>query len=128
LKLPQSYWAAISALVVMGADVDETFKASRDRLLGTAIGAITGGAFAFFGKSHLLWFGGAVAVTTLICEALNLKQSLRLAGTTVAIIMLTADSATLLSTIIHRVLEVSLGIIVALAITAIPPRLAVDNT
>lgn len=128
LKLPQSYWAAISALVVMGADVGETIKASRDRLLGTAIGAMTGGAFAFFEKGNLLWFGGAVAVATLICEVLNLKQSLRLAGTTVAIIMLTAGSATLLSTIIHRVVEVSLGIVVALAITAIPPRLAGDNT
>lgn len=128
LKLPQSYWAAITALVVMGADVVETFKASRDRLLGTAIGAVTGSAFAFFGNTHLLWFGAAVGVTTLICEALNLTQSLRLAGATVAIIMLTGGSEPLLATAFHRVLEVSLGVVVALAISAIPPRFAVENS
>jgi len=122
VNLPQAYWAAISALVVMGADVGETFKASRDRLSGTAIGAVTGGIFAFFGRRHLLWFALAVCATALLCEALKLKQSLRLAGVTVAVIMLTGDSPSPVPTMIHRFLEVSLGIVVALVISALPPR------
>ena len=120
--LPQGYWAAISALVVMGADVGETFKASRDRLIGTAVGAVTGGIFAFFGRRHVVWFAVAVCVTALVCEVLDLKQSLRLAGVTVAIIMLTGESASPLPTIIHRFLEVSLGIVVALSVSVLPPR------
>jgi uncharacterized membrane protein YccC len=63
-----------------------------------------------------------VCGTALVCQALHLKQSLRLAGVTVAIVMLTGDSASPLPTIVHRFLEVSLGILVALVISALPPR------
>jgi uncharacterized membrane protein YccC len=55
VQLPQGYWAAISALVVMGADVGETFKASRDRLIGTAVGAVTGGFSP--SSEHVICYG-----------------------------------------------------------------------
>jgi hypothetical protein len=38
LRLPQGNWAAISAFVVMGSDVGKAIAASRNRLIGTAIG------------------------------------------------------------------------------------------
>jgi uncharacterized membrane protein YgaE (UPF0421/DUF939 family) len=46
LKLPESYWAAITAIIVMYSDVSRTLKASAYRLVGTAIGVTIGGAFA----------------------------------------------------------------------------------
>src|SRR5580698_10923653 len=52
--LPEGYWAAISALIVMQSNVGATLNASRTRLAGTAIGAIVGGIFvAIFGMNML---------------------------------------------------------------------------
>jgi uncharacterized membrane protein YgaE (UPF0421/DUF939 family) len=51
LKLPESYWVAISAIIVMYSDVSRTVKASGYGLVGTAIGVSVGGAFAaLFGR------------------------------------------------------------------------------
>ncbi|MFZ0284183.1 MAG: FUSC family protein, partial [Terriglobales bacterium] len=126
LRLPQGYWAAISAFVVMGSDVRETVAASRGRFIGTAIGAALGAVFVIMGGIHLLWFGVAVAATVLICKSLGLGQSYRLACVTVAIVMLTGDAGSPWMISTHRFLEVSLGIVIALIISALPPR-SVDN-
>ena len=40
--LVHSYWAAVSAIVVLGADPAPTFASCRDRIIGTAIGAFLG--------------------------------------------------------------------------------------
>jgi len=120
-KLPQGYWAAISAFVVLGSDVKTTFRASGERLIGTAIGALAGGVFAYFGGSQLLWFGVAATLTVLLCEVLNLGQSYRLACVTVAIVMLINRSASPWNTALNRFLEVALGIVIALILSALPP-------
>src|SRR5712672_362139 len=39
LGLEHSYWAAVSAIVVMAYDTTLTFASCRDRIIGTAIGA-----------------------------------------------------------------------------------------
>jgi len=122
LKLPQAYWAAISAFVVMGADVGATFKASWTRLIGTAIGAVTGAVFVQLWGSHLWSFGVAATVTALLCTLLNLEQSYRLACVTVAIVMLIHNAESPWRLALWRFLEVAMGIVVALAISALPPR------
>jgi uncharacterized membrane protein YgaE (UPF0421/DUF939 family) len=126
LRLPQSYWAAISAFVVMGSDVGVTIAASRDRLIGTAIGAVLAAVFVTFAGVHLLWFGVAVAATVLVCESLGLGQSYRLACVTVAIVMLINNTGSAWKASTYRFLEVALGIVVALIIAALPPK-SVDN-
>ncbi len=122
LKLPQGYWAAISAFVVMGSDVGATVAASRDQLIGTAIGAALGAAFVALWGVHLLWFGVAVAATVLVCESLGLGQSYRLACVTVAIVMLINTAGSPWKSATYRFLEVALGIVVALMISALPPK------
>jgi uncharacterized membrane protein YgaE (UPF0421/DUF939 family) len=119
-KLPQGYWAAISAIVVMQSEVGTTLAASRDRLIGTAIGACMGAVFAAFLGGTILWFGAAVIITILICQFLGLDKSYRLACVTVAIVMLIYHPGAPWAPAIHRFLEVALGIVIALAITAIP--------
>jgi hypothetical protein len=121
LKLPQGYWAAISAFVVLGSDVKTTFRASGERLIGTAIGALAGGVFAYFWGSQLLWFGVAATLTVLLCEILNLGQSYRLACVTVAIVMLINRNTSPWNTALNRFLEVALGIVIALILSAVPP-------
>ncbi len=120
MHLPQSYWAAITAIVVMQSQVQATLAASRDRLVGTAIGACVGALFVAFIGDSLLYFGIAVILTTLICQLTGLNQSYRLACVTVAIIMLIPHAHTPWTLAAHRFAEVALGIVVALVVNAIP--------
>jgi uncharacterized membrane protein YccC len=126
LRLPQGYWAAISAFIVMGSDVGTTMAASRDRLIGTGIGAVLGAVFATVWGVDLISFGFAVAATSLVCQLLGFGQNYRLACVTVAIIMLINTTVSPWKASTHRFLEVALGIVVALVITALPPK-SVDN-
>ena len=53
LELPESYWAAISAIIVMYSDVSRTVKASGYRLVGTAIGvSIVGDSQPYLGSEY----------------------------------------------------------------------------
>ena len=87
-QLPESYWAAISAVVVMQSDVSAVFSAGWTRLAGTAIGAIVAVAFVTVWGHNVFAFGAAVTVAILICLLMKLVDSYRLAGVTIAIVML----------------------------------------
>src|SRR5579863_1243825 len=77
--LPQGYWAAISALIVMQSNVGATLSASRTRLAGTAVGAVVGGLFVGILGSNILGFAVAVATAFFVCDSLRLAESQRLA-------------------------------------------------
>ncbi len=116
--LQDGYWGAISAIIVLQSNVGSTVTASRDRLIGTLIGAAFGAAFSLLGQG--LWpYLLAVVAAMLTCSLLGLKNSSRLAGVTVTILMLVHRSGSNWTLPLHRVLEVLLGIIVALGISAL---------
>jgi len=118
-QLPEAYWAAISALIVMQSNLGATISASWTRLAGTAIGAVIGGAFVAAGAVNLLWFGVAVAIAFSVCTVLSLAESQRLATVTVAILMLIGRTSSPWVVALHRFLEVSIGIVVAVLIALI---------
>ena len=47
--LHDGYWGAISAIIVLQSNFGATISASRDRILGTVIGALIGFSFSLFG-------------------------------------------------------------------------------
>jgi uncharacterized membrane protein YgaE (UPF0421/DUF939 family) len=107
----------------MQSEVGATFTASRDRLVGTGVGAVTSALFVAYVGDSLLWFAVAVVITMLICQWAGLDQSYRLACVTVAIIMLIPYTGPPWRVAMHRFIEVALGIVIALGVTAIPlPR------
>jgi uncharacterized membrane protein YccC len=116
------YWGAISAIIVLQSNVGSTVTASRDRLIGTLIGAGFGAIFSLLGESA--WIYLLTVITAMVtCSLLGLKNSSRLAAVTVTIIMLVHRTGNgfwsnwILP--MHRVFEVLLGIIVALAIATL---------
>ena len=119
LRLPESYWAAISAIIVMYSDVSRTVRASGYRLLGTAIGVSIGGAFAALFGQRIWAFGVAVTLTVLVCALLGLAEASRLAGVAVAIVMLVSHPGRPWIAALHRFLEVSFGMVVAMVISAL---------
>jgi hypothetical protein len=119
--LQDGYWGSISAIIVMQSNVGSTVDASRDRLIGTLIGAIYGGLCSlldpYFG---MLWiYSLAVILAMTTCSVLGLKNSSRLAGVTVTILLLVHRGGSNWLLPAHRVLEVVLGIVVALTISAL---------
>src|SRR5260370_39549505 len=56
----QGYWACVTAVVVMQSERAATLTGSRDRLVGTAVGALVGWATATVGLGRLV--GEAVGV------------------------------------------------------------------
>lgn len=65
-------------------------------------------------------YGGRA--TVLICESVGLGQSYRLACVTVAIVILINTGGSPLERSAYRFLEVALGIVIALLISALPPK------
>jgi uncharacterized membrane protein YgaE (UPF0421/DUF939 family) len=120
--LSRSYWAAISAIVVMGSDSAVTLTSSRDRLIGTAIGAALGWATFYAWHGHYLLYGLAVLLCLLACSLLEFEKAGRLAAVAVTIIVLIQYEGGPGARAVSRFLEVSLGIVVALIVTVVFPR------
>ena len=119
LGLPESYWAAISAIIVMYSDVSKTLQASWQRLVGTAIGVTIGGIFAALFGQQIWAFGIAVALTVLVCGLCGFEEAARLAGVAVAIVMIIGHPVRPWIAPLHRFLEVSFGILVAVVVSGL---------
>ena len=118
LGLHDGYWGSISAIIVLQSNVGSTVNASRDRILGTLIGALLGFSFSLFGV--LPWnYILAVLSAVIVCGLLGLRSSSRLAGVTITIIMLVQKAGPRWSLALDRVGEVVLGIVVALTVTTL---------
>ena len=116
--LQDGYWGSISAIIVLQSNVGSTVTASRDRLIGTLIGAAFGAVFSMLGEG--VWAYLLAVITAMVaCSLLGLKNSSRLAAVTVTILMLVHRTGSNWTMPLHRVLEVLLGIVVALAISAL---------
>ena len=116
--LQDGYWGSISAIIVLQSNVGSTVTASRDRLIGTLIGAGFGAVFSLLGTgiwAYLL----AVVAAMVACSLLELKNSSRLAAVTVTILMLVHRTGSNWTLPLHRVIEVLLGIVVALGISTL---------
>lgn len=124
LGLSHTYWAAISAIVVMGSDAGVTFTSCRDRLIGTGIGALLGWATAYTWHGHELFYGVSVALCILFSSALQFHKAGHLAAVALTIIVLVNLEPTPGRAALARFLEVGLGILVALGVTllVLPPK------
>jgi uncharacterized membrane protein YgaE (UPF0421/DUF939 family) len=123
-RLEHSFWAAVSAIVVMGSDNTVTFTTCRDRVLGTAIGAFLGWLTFYAWHGHYLLYGLAVALCIFVCSALQFEKAGRLAAVALTIIVLIKIDGGPAQAALARFLEVGLGIVVALAVTwlVFPPH------
>lgn len=122
LKLPEAYWAPISTLVVMQSTLGAAWNISRQRMAGTALGAVLGALVALHPDPRTAMFGAGVFGTGLVCAILHLdKAAYRFAGITLAIILLVERNKPAWTVAIHRFLEVTVGIVIALALTAVWP-------
>ena len=109
LGLPQSYWAVLTAVIVMQASLGGALKASVDRIVGTIAGALWGVIVALIVPHGGSW---------LLATALTLGVG-SLVGLAVALLVLPARAHRLLADQAATVLD-----ILALQIGQLPARLA----
>ena len=126
--LPEAYWAAIATLVVMQSTLGATLLISIERIAATALGALAGALLASYFTGNLLLFATAVFVLGLVCAAFRMEKSAyRYASVTLAIIVLIPRSNAAWIVALHRFVEVSVGILVALVLAAIWPEHQVES-
>jgi uncharacterized membrane protein YccC len=117
-RLPASYWAPISALVVTQSSLGATVKVSSQRFIGTILGALAGGLVATFFPPNALVFGLCVFTLGILCVFLRADHpAFRFAGITVAIVLLAPRTEPAWQIAVHRFAEVSIGLVVALIFT-----------
>ena len=96
---------------------------SAQRLAGTAMGGIAGGIAAAYFPGNALVFGIVVFLLGILCAGFHVERSAyRYASVAVAIIMLVPRVNKAWIIAVHRFVEVSIGIAVGLAVTAIWPE------
>ena len=123
VQMPEAYWAAIATLVIMQSTIGATLTLSIERIAATAVGASVGALDANYFRANLVAFAVAIFLVGLLSIAFRLeKTAYRYASITLTIIVLIPRSAPAWTIALHRFLEVSVGIIVALAIVALWPE------
>jgi len=130
--LPETYWAAVSTVIVMQSSLGASLPIAIRRFSGAFLGASLGALIGYCFKPNIWIFGAGVFVLGLICAILcrvnkSLKDALdssayRYASITLAITILIPRSNPPWIIALHRFSEVSLGIVVALAMSVIWPE------
>ena len=122
-KLPEAYWATIAAMIVMQSTLGAAWTISKERLAGTALGAAAGALLATFAGQSVAVFGAGVFALGVICAILRIDRgAYRYAGITLVIVMMIAHTQPAWIIAIHRFCEISVGIAVGLALTAVWPE------
>ncbi len=128
-RLPESYWAPITALAIVQSILGASLPISAQWFAGTAVGAAVGALIGTYFPGNVLVFGMAVFAIGVFCAALGAERSLyRYASITLAIVMLVPRPSSEWVGAAHRFFEVSIGIAVGLAVTALWPERSETST
>ena len=120
--IPEAYWAPISTIIVMQSTLGAAMTVSRQRLAGTVLGAATGALLGTYFPANVAMFGVGLFALGLIAALLKLEVAYRFAGVTLAITMLIPRDRPAWEVAEHRLVQVSLGIAIALLVTVVWPE------
>lgn len=121
LKMPESYWAPISTIVIIQSTIPPR-TLGWQRFVGTALGAVLGAVMATFFSPSVLVYGLGILLCGLLAFLLRVGGAYRFAGIALSIVLLIPHTSAPWIVGWHRFLEVSLGIAVALVVTTVWPR------
>ena len=125
-RLPASYWAPITTLVIVQSSLGAALTVSWQRFVGTALGAVVGAIVATYFGPHVVVFGiGVFILGLLIAVVRSDRSAYRFAGITLAIVLLIPRTEPAWRFAFYRFAEVSIGIGVALLLAWVWPEMDV---
>ena len=91
-RLPEAYWAPMSALIVMQLTLRAAFPIAMQYVVGTAMGAAVGAVTDIYFHTSVRALGAAILFVGLLCVALRIERSaFRYANITLVIVMLVLE-------------------------------------
>ena len=123
-KLPEAYWAPITTIVIEQSSLGAALGPSWQRFLGTMLGAALGAVAASqFSVPNVGVFGASVFVLGLLRVVTRIDlNGYRLGAVTLGIVLLVPRTGAASTIALHRFIEVSVGIAVALALAVVWPE------
>ena len=122
-RLPEIYWAAITTLVITQSSLGAAFSVSRQRFIGTVLGALLGALVATYFGPTLIVFAVCILILGPLCFLLRVDRSAyRFGGVTLTIVLMIPRNTPPWQVAFHRFAEVSIGIVVALLFSLIWPE------
>lgn len=125
LKLEYPFYVAIAAIISMESSITSSYKAGRNRMAGTLVGALTGLIFASIQPGNALLCGLGTIVLIYVCERFHWNNSISIAGIVFIAIMVNLNGKSPLLYGASRILDTSIGISVAILINYLvfPPNI-----
>jgi uncharacterized membrane protein YgaE (UPF0421/DUF939 family) len=121
--LPEAFWAPITTLVIEQSSLGAALAVSWHRLVGTFLGAVVGAIVASQPGPHVLAFGASVFILgPLRVMTRSDLNGYRFGAITLVIVLLVPRSAPAWQIALHRFIEVSIGIGVALILATLWPE------
>lgn len=118
------FYAAVAAVMSMQNSVADSFKAGKNRMLGTIVGAIVGLICALISPGNVVLCGVGTAIVIYVCDLLGWRKSVTISCTVFLLIMLSLNGRPPVQYSINRTLDTFLGITVAVFVNYFisPPR------
>lgn len=85
--LLNNLWCVLTSIVVLKSNLGGTNEAALYRFLGILIGSLLGGVFSYFFGGSAIALGVGVFITAIACLMMKIKDSIRIASLSVAVVM-----------------------------------------
>ena len=118
-------WTVITGLVVLQSSRSETLSSASLRLLGSLIGAIISAAYLLILPFSAVGMAVCIGFAVLLCRLLSVPDHARLAGITVAVVLVVSSRSPTLSPLLNaslRFVESAIGAGTAVAVAYLRPR------
>ncbi|WP_159434240.1 FUSC family protein [Peptoclostridium litorale] len=116
LGMEYPFYAAIAAVISMKTSMANSFKVGKNRMMGTAVGALTGLLFALIQPGNAILCGIGMVVLIYICNVLKWNDSVTIAGIVFMAIMVNMDGKNPFEYSISRLIDTFMGISIALTV------------
>ncbi|MEP6671265.1 MAG: FUSC family protein [Chthoniobacter sp.] len=123
LGMAEYYWAPVSAVIVVQSDFGSSLQLSWQRLVGTAIGVTLAAVAAeSLGRSVIVYACGLLCAGLLSVLLRLARPANRFAAIAFTIVFLVQRAQPPWVVALHRFVEVSLGIVAGLLLSAVWPE------